>query len=122
MSMTTIDFTPLFRSAIGFDRLASALESAYRSEAGGYPPYNIEVTGQDKYRISMRLVAKELVSSRKTEINPGDWRKDSSGWLGYPPQARNEQSTVMGAGFTDSPDEFASHRQCEMGIERLGVN
>jgi len=53
--MTTIDFTPLFRSAIGFDRLATALESAYRSEAGGYPPYNIEVTGQDKYRISMAV-------------------------------------------------------------------
>ena len=53
--MTTIDFTPLFRSAIGFDRLASALESAYRSEAGGYPPYNIEVTGDDRYRISMAV-------------------------------------------------------------------
>ena len=53
--MTTIDFTPLFRSAIGFDRLASALESAYRSEAGGYPPYNIEVVGQDQYRISMAV-------------------------------------------------------------------
>jgi len=53
--MTAIDFTPLFRSAIGFDRLASALESAYRSEAGGYPPYNIEVTGNDKYRISMAV-------------------------------------------------------------------
>ena len=53
--MTTIDFTPLFRSAIGFDRLASALESAYRSEAGGYPPYNIEMVGQDKYRISMAV-------------------------------------------------------------------
>jgi molecular chaperone IbpA len=55
MSMTAIDFTPLFRSAIGFDRLASALESAYRSEAGGYPPYNIEVIGTDKYRISMAV-------------------------------------------------------------------
>jgi molecular chaperone IbpA len=55
MFMTAIDFTPLFRSAIGFDRLASALESAYRSEAGGYPPYNIEVTGDDKYRISMAV-------------------------------------------------------------------
>jgi len=53
--VTTIDFTPLFRSAIGFDRLASALESAYRSEAGGYPPYNIEVVGQDQYRISMAV-------------------------------------------------------------------
>lgn len=53
--MTTLDFTPLFRSAIGFDRVASALESAYRSETGGYPPYNIEDTGNDRYRISMAV-------------------------------------------------------------------
>ena len=53
--MTAIDFTPLFRSAIGFDRLASALETAHRSDSGGYPPYNIEVTGNDKYRISMAV-------------------------------------------------------------------
>ena len=43
--MTTFDFTPLFRTAIGFDRLARALESANRADAGGYPPYNIELTG-----------------------------------------------------------------------------
>jgi molecular chaperone IbpA len=55
MSMTTIDFSPLFRSMIGFDRLASSLESAYRAEAGGYPPYNIEVTGEDRYRITMAV-------------------------------------------------------------------
>jgi molecular chaperone IbpA len=55
MFMTTIDFSPLFRSMIGFDRLASTLESAYRAEAGGYPPYNIEVTGQDRYRITMAV-------------------------------------------------------------------
>lgn len=53
--MTTIDFSPLFRSAIGFDRLASALESAWRTDAGGYPPYNIEVTGEDAYLITMAV-------------------------------------------------------------------
>lgn len=53
--MTALDFTPLFRSAIGFDRLVSALESTYRSEPGGYPPYDIEVTGDDTYRISMAV-------------------------------------------------------------------
>jgi molecular chaperone IbpA len=53
--MTTIDFSPLFRSMIGFDRLASSLESAYRAEPGGYPPYNIEVTGNDRYRITMAV-------------------------------------------------------------------
>ena len=53
--MTGFDFTPLFRTAIGFDRLANALESANRVEAGGYPPYNIELTGEDKYRISLAV-------------------------------------------------------------------
>jgi molecular chaperone IbpA len=55
MTMTTFDFTPLFRSAIGFDRLANALETAARVENGGYPPYNIELTGEDQYRISMAV-------------------------------------------------------------------
>ncbi len=50
-----IDFTPLFRTAIGFDRLANTLETAYRADAGGYPPYNIEVEGEDRYRITMAV-------------------------------------------------------------------
>ena len=53
--MTTFDLTPLFRTAIGFDRLARNLESAYRSDAGGYPPYNIEICGGDSYRITMAV-------------------------------------------------------------------
>lgn len=53
--MTGFDFTPLFRTAIGFDRLANALESANRAESGGYPPYNIELTGEDQYRISLAV-------------------------------------------------------------------
>lgn len=53
--MTTFDLSPLFRTAIGFDRLASALESANRADAGGYPPYNIELTGEDKYRITLAV-------------------------------------------------------------------
>jgi molecular chaperone IbpA len=55
MSMTTIDFSPLFRSMIGFDRMASTLENAYRSEAGGYPPYNVELEDENKYRITMAV-------------------------------------------------------------------
>ncbi len=53
--MNAFDFTPLFRTAIGFDRLAHALESASRADAGGYPPYDIELTGEDQYRISMAV-------------------------------------------------------------------
>jgi molecular chaperone IbpA len=55
MQMTTFDFSPLFRSFIGFDRLADSLEAAYRSEANGYPPYNIERSSEDHYRISMAV-------------------------------------------------------------------
>ena len=50
-----IDFSPLFRTAVGFDRMASMLEEASRAEANGYPPYNIEVTGEDRYRITMAV-------------------------------------------------------------------
>ena len=53
--MTTIDFSPLFRSMIGFDRLSSALEAAQRAETGGYPPYNVEVSGENAYRITMAV-------------------------------------------------------------------
>jgi molecular chaperone IbpA len=50
-----IDFSPLFRTAVGFDRLASMLEEASRAEANGYPPYNIEVVSEDRYRITMAV-------------------------------------------------------------------
>lgn len=53
--MTTIDFTPLFRSMIGFDRMASSLETAFRNEGGGYPPYNVELEGENRYRITMAV-------------------------------------------------------------------
>lgn len=53
--MTTLDFSPLFRSMIGFDRLASSLENAYRSEPGGYPPYNVELESENKYRITLAV-------------------------------------------------------------------
>ncbi|NEX19801.1 Hsp20 family protein [Thiorhodococcus mannitoliphagus] len=53
--MSNIDFSPLLRSMIGFDRMTSALESAYRAEPGGYPPYNIEACGENDYRITMAI-------------------------------------------------------------------
>ncbi len=54
--MTTYDFAPLFRTAIGFDRLARLMDSAVSApEAPSYPPYNIEKTGDDAYRITMAV-------------------------------------------------------------------
>lgn len=55
--MRNFDFTPLYRSAIGFDRMANLLDSLSRAEQNqpSYPPYNIELTGEDQYRITMAV-------------------------------------------------------------------
>ncbi|MFV8783082.1 Hsp20 family protein [Microbulbifer sp. SA54] len=55
--MRSLDLSPLYRSAIGFDRLASLLDSMAATEQNqpAYPPYNIELTGEDAYRISMAV-------------------------------------------------------------------
>ena len=54
--MNAIDFSPLFRSAIGFDRLTSLMESARgTADTATYPPYNIERTGQDGYVLTMAV-------------------------------------------------------------------
>ncbi len=54
--MRNFDFSPLYRSAIGFDRLAHLINEAQRAEATpSYPPYNIELVNEDQYRISMAV-------------------------------------------------------------------
>jgi molecular chaperone IbpA len=54
--MNAIDFSPLFRSAIGFDRLARLMDTARNApDATGYPPYNIEKTGEDSYVLTMAV-------------------------------------------------------------------
>lgn len=53
--MTTFDLSPLYRTAIGFDRLADMLSNASRVDGNGFPPYNIEASGEDQYRISMAV-------------------------------------------------------------------
>lgn len=54
--MRTFDFAPLYRSVVGFDRLADLLESAATETAStGYPPYNIERTGENEYRIEVAV-------------------------------------------------------------------
>ena len=53
--MRSIDFSPLYRSAIGLDRLANLIESAASNGNAGYPPYNIEQLSDNDYRISMAV-------------------------------------------------------------------
>lgn len=64
--MRNFDFSPLYRSAIGFDRMANILDNLNRAEQNqpSYPPYNIELTGEDKYRITMAVAGFD-----RTEIN-----------------------------------------------------
>ncbi len=54
--MNTIDFSPLFRTAIGFDRVARLLDGVRnQAETQAYPPFNIEATGDDSYVLTMAV-------------------------------------------------------------------
>ena len=80
--MTTFDFSPLFRSTIGFDRLGRLLDEALVDEGSSYPPYNIEKTGEDAYRITMavagfgqddiEIVAQENMLTVSGKAKPAD--------------------------------------------------
>ncbi|MBK9393757.1 MAG: Hsp20 family protein [Uliginosibacterium sp.] len=85
--MRTYDFSPLYRSAIGFDRLAQLAEAALRNEQPSYPPYNIELVSEDRYRISMALAgfsreeldveigknALKVIGSKATDATQRTW-------------------------------------------------
>ena len=64
--MRTFDLSPLYRSTIGFDHLASMLDnmSGFDSDSGNYPPFNIELLDENKYRLSMAVAgfAKDEIS------------------------------------------------------------
>ena len=55
--MTRFDFSPLYRTTVGFDHLSSLLDAVSRNDNGssGYPPYNIELLDKDSYRITMAV-------------------------------------------------------------------
>jgi molecular chaperone IbpA len=54
--MRTLDLTPLYRSTVGFDRFATLLDNVLTHDtAPGYPPYNIEKTGENSYRITVAV-------------------------------------------------------------------
>ena len=54
--MRTVDFSPLYRSMVGFDHLAALLDQAAKTEAASnWPPYNIETMGENAYRIELAV-------------------------------------------------------------------
>ena len=57
MAMTNFDFSPLYRTTVGFDHLSSLLDNIHRSDraANSYPPYNIELIDENSYQITMAV-------------------------------------------------------------------
>jgi len=86
--MRTYDLTPFYRSTVGFDRLFSLLDRATADVSPGYPPYNIERTGENSYRISvavsgfspgeLSIVAKENTLTIKGEKTANENGKANS--------------------------------------------
>jgi molecular chaperone IbpA len=88
LSMRTYDLTPFYRSTVGFDRLLSLLDQAASDGSPGYPPYNIERTGENAYRITvavsgfakeeLSIVAKENTLTIKADKVANENGKDKS--------------------------------------------
>ena len=86
--MRSFDLSPFYRSTVGFDRLFSLLDQAASDGSPGYPPYNIERTGENAYRISvavsgfaqgeLSIVAKENTLTIRGEKSANENGKDKS--------------------------------------------
>ena len=83
--MTGFDFSPFFRSTVGFDRMADMLDDAQRLPDGdGYPPYNIELSGENAYRITMAVAGMtdedlSVVQHENTLVVAGKARQPAQG-------------------------------------------
>lgn len=83
--MRTLDLSPLFRSSIGFDHLEAMLDTAVHGNKNqtSYPPYNIEVVNEDKYRITMAVAGfkqedVEITSEQNTLTIIGQQQSDEN--------------------------------------------
>ncbi len=92
--MRSFDFSPLYRSAIGFDRMASLLDNLSRAEQNqpSYPPYNIELTGEDQYRITMAVAGFDR-SELNIEVNQNNLTISAN------KESENEERTYLHQGI-----------------------
>lgn len=89
--MRTFDFSPLYRSAVGFDRMTSLLDAAQKNTAAdSYPPYNIVKTSEDAYQISVAVAG----------FGPQD----------LDVEVRDGQLVVIGKGANEGEDVNFLHR------------
>ncbi len=89
--MRHVDFTPFYRTAIGFDRLVQMLDQASGFDTeGSYPPYNVERTGDNSYRISLAVAG----------FSPEELSID----------VKEQTLTVSGTKASDASDKTFLHR------------
>ncbi len=103
MTMTRYDFSPLYRSAIGFDRLAQFIDSTAR-DTSGYPPYNIELLSDDDYVISMAVAGfaeNELDIEIRDNVLTISGKKENKGDRKYLYQGLSERSFKRSFQLTD---------------------
>ncbi len=93
MMRTSLDLSPLYRSAIGFDRMARLLDAAATDSKPSYPPYNVELVEENRYRISMAVAG---FSQEELEITSEQNTLTVSG-----NQARNEERSYLYQGIAE---------------------
>jgi len=81
-NMMTLDFSPLYRSTVGFDRLENLFDTALTAEPAGFPPYNIEATDEHSYQITMALAGFteneiSVIQQGNELVVSGDAKKDA---------------------------------------------
>src|ERR1700737_3278868 len=88
--MDRFDFSPLFRSTIGFDRLTRLVDAATRVDSASlaYPPYNIEKTGEDAYRLTMAVAGfspaeLDITVQENTLLVTGKAKKEGGSGKGF---------------------------------------
>lgn len=87
--MTSFDLSPLFRATVGFDRLMNLVETStqWAENGNGYPPYNIEKTGEDAYRVTLAVAGFEddelSLEVRETVLLVEGRRKDQDAETAY---------------------------------------
>ena len=92
--MTTFDLSPLFRTTVGFDRVARMLNTESRADqGGGFPPYNIKASGEDKYGITMAVAG---FSEDDLDITTEQNRLIISGKIGDEQEGKEETYLYRG--------------------------
>jgi molecular chaperone IbpA len=113
--MRNYDFSPLYRSTVGFDRLFDLLDQSARAEAQpNWPPYNIERTGEDDYRITMALAG---FSPNEVELV----QKENTLFVAGHKNGEQEQSTeILHRGIATRP--FRQTFNLAEHVKVLGAN